>query len=127
MDIVKILEDAKAQIKAEEERQVKCIKEQVMNEIQPKYVEIDNLKNEELNRLAIEYNKNRNLVTEQYNAQLVTMQNRFEEDKKLATQRAEDKKKEILNSILTTQTYPITRKCEKEISKLDAQIKELKG
>ena len=123
---LKHLENAKANIKAEEERQIAIIKERVVRDIQPKYVEIEQMKNEALNKLSIDYNNNRNSATEQYNAQLVALQGKFDSDKQAVVDNAEKKKSEILNSALATETYEITKECEKAILKLEAQIKELK-
>lgn len=126
MEIVQYLENAKAQIKSEEDRQIAIIKDRVIREIQPKYAEIENLRNDRLNQLAADYNANRKLITEQYNAQLEAMLHKFEADQKAVAESAESKKSEILNHMLTNETYAIVKEYEKAIAKLDDQIKELK-
>ena len=126
MDIVQYLENAKAQIKAEEERQLAVVRERVIHDVQPKFAEIEKLKNEKLNQLAVDYNSSRSLATEQYNSQLVALQSKFENDRKMVVESSETKKSEILNSLLASETYAITKECDKAIAKLDAQIKDIK-
>lgn len=126
MDILQILEQAKAQIKAEEERQVQIIKQQVVQEVAPKNQEIEQLKAEAINSLTVEYSNTRNAIIEQQNKQLAVLQEKFENDKNAVCENAEKKKTEMFNSALANATYEITRDCEKAISKLDAQIKEIK-
>ena len=87
---LKYFEDVKAQIKAEEERQVAITKDRVLREIQPKYAEIEKIKAEELNDLQNTYNANRNSATEQYNAQLVALQQNFENRKKEVIENEKD-------------------------------------
>ena len=120
------LENAKANIKAEEQRQISIIRERVLREIQPKYTEIEQMKNETLNKLSLDYNESRKLASDQYNAQLIALQNKFESDNQEIVENTEKKKSEMLNSALATETYEITKECEKAICKLDAQIKEIK-
>ena len=119
---VKYFENAKAQIKAEEERQVAITKERVLREIQPKYAEIEKIKAEELNDLQNTYNANRNSATEQYNAQLVALQQNFENRKKEVVENAEKRKVDILNSTLQAETYEVTKECEKAIIDIDNLI-----
>lgn len=126
MDILQILEQAKAQIKAEEQRQVEIIRQQVVQEIAPKNQEIEQLKAEAINTLTVDYSNTRNTIIEQQNKQLAVLQEKFENDKKSVYENAEKKKTEMFNCALASATYEITRDCEKAISKLDAQIKEIK-
>lgn len=126
MDILQILENAKAQIKAEEDRQVEIIRQRVIQENQPKNQEIEQIKAEAINKLTIDYSNNRNAVIEQQNKQLTALQEKFESDKNAVCENAEKKKTEIFNSALANATYEITRDCEKAIAKLDAQIKDIK-
>lgn len=116
------LQEAKARIKAKEEREVAVIKEKVLREIQPKYVEIEQMKNEELNSLSSNYTANRTSATEQYNAQLVALQQDFENKKKEVIELAEKRKKELLDATLQTETYEITKECERAIVDLDNLI-----
>lgn len=119
---LKYFEDVKAQIKAEEERQVAITKDRVLREIQPKYAEIEKIKAEELNDLQNTYNANRNSATEQYNAQLVALQQNFENRKKEVIENAEKRKVDLLNSTLQAETYEITKECEKAIIDIDNLI-----
>jgi hypothetical protein len=119
---LKYFENVKAQIKAEEEKQVKDIKERVIREIQPKYAEIEQMKNETLNKLTADYTANRNSATEQYNLQLTALQQKFENDKKVIAENTEKKKAEILNATLQTETYEITKECERAIADIDNLI-----
>lgn len=115
-------EEAKARIKAKEEREVSLIKERVLRDIQPKYAEIEQMKAEELNSLQNNYNLNRNSATEQYNAQLVALQQGFENKKKEVVELAENKKQELLNATLQSETYEITKECERAIADLNNLI-----
>lgn len=124
--VLKHLENAKAQIKAEEERQITIIKDKVIREIQPKYTELEQSKNEIINKLTEDYSFARKSATDQYNSQLVALQQKFENDKKMVVEAHENKKQEILNSTIATETYEVTKECEKAIAKIDAQIKEIK-
>lgn len=120
--VLKYFEDVKAQIKAEEERQVAITKDRVLREIQPKYAEIEKIKAEELNDLQNTYNTNRNTATEQYNTQLVALQQNFENRKKEVIENAEKRKVDLLNSTLQSETYEITKECEKAIIDIDNLI-----
>jgi hypothetical protein len=119
---VKYFENVKAQIKAEEERQVATIRERVLRDIQPKYAEIEQIKAEELNTLQHNYNASRTSATEQYNAQLVALQQNFENKKKEIIENVEKRKVDLLNSTLQTETYDITKECEKAIIDIDNLI-----
>ena len=119
---LKYFEDVKEQIKAEEERQVAITKDRVLREIQPKYAEIEKIKTEELNDLQNTYNTNRNTATEQYNSQLVALQQNFENRKKEVIENAEKRKVDLLNSTLQAETYEITKECEKAIIDIDTLI-----
>lgn len=119
---LKYFEDVKAQIKAEEERQVAITKDRVLREIQPKYAEIEKIKAEELNDLQNTYNTNRNTATEQYNSQLVALQQNFENRKKEVIENAEKRKVDLLNSTLQAETYEVTKECEKAIIDIDNLI-----
>jgi hypothetical protein len=126
MEIVKHLEYAKAQILAEEKKEIELIKQKVTREIAPKYQELEAIKTEAINKISMEYSKSREALTNNFNAQMTALQNKFESDKKAFIDNTENKKVEIFNVTLNTETYPITSKYDKEIAKLDAQIKALK-
>jgi hypothetical protein len=119
---LKYFENVKAQIKAEEERQVAVIKERVLRDIQPKYAEIEKMKIEALNKLQTDYTANRNFATEQYNSQLSALQDKFENDKRVIAENTEKKKQEMLNATLQAETYEITKECEKAIIDIDNLI-----
>jgi hypothetical protein len=120
--VVNYFENMKAQIKAEEERQVSVIKERVLRDIQPRYVEIEQMKAEELTALQNNYTASKNSATEQYNAQLVALQANFEAKKKEVIDLAEKRKVDILGSTLQAETYDITKECEKAIIDIDHLI-----
>ena len=108
MDIIKILEQAKAQIKAEEQSELNIIKEKVNREMQPKNQELESLKNEEINKITLAYQNSRSALTEQYNKQLVALQEKYEADKNEVAQATERKKADLLNSYLSSATYEVT-------------------
>ena len=116
------LQEAKARIKAKEEREIAIIRERVLREIQPKYIEIEQMKAEELNGLSNDYTSNRNLATEQYNAQLVALQQGFENKKKEVVALAEKRKEDLLTATLQSETYEITEECKRTIADLDNLI-----
>ena len=126
MNIAPYLEQAKQQIRAEEQRQVEIIRQQIVQEVAPKNQELEQLKAEEVNKLAVSYQNTKNAIIDQHNAQLVALQEKFEKDKANVVETVEKKKTEIFNVAFTSATYEITKDCEKAIAKLDAQIKELK-
>ena len=115
-------QEAKARLKAREEREVAIIKEKVARDIQPKYAELDKIKAEELNKLTASYNANRNFAMEQYNAQLNSLQEKYEIDKKNVVEVTEKKKNDLLKVTLQNETYAITTECEKAIADLDNLI-----
>jgi hypothetical protein len=116
------IQEFKAKVKAKEEREIAIVRERVLREIQPKYVEIEQMKAEELNSLSNNYNANRNSATEQYNAQLVALQQNYENKKKEVIELAEKRKEELLNATLQTETYEVTKDCERLIADLDNLI-----
>ena len=116
------LQEAKARIKAKEEREVAIIRERVLREIQPKYAEIEQMKADELNALQNNYTANRNSATEQYNTQLVALQQNFENKKKEVIELTEKRKTEMLEATLQSETYEITKDCERTIIDLDNLI-----
>ena len=119
---LKHLENARANINAEKEIEVAKVKERVLREIQPKYIEIDNISKEEKQKISNAYAENRALATQEYNAHLVAMQTKFEEDTKCVTDLAEKRKNEILNAELQKATYEITKNCD--IDNLISKIKD---
>lgn len=124
---LKHYEAAKANIKAEEQGEIAIIRERVVREIQPKYVEIEKMKNEELDKATSDYSATKNSIAEHYNSQLVALQNKYENDKKQIIELAEKRKAEILNSMLQSETYEITTECEKAIAEIDNLIAKLRS
>lgn len=123
MDIsLQYFERIKADILAEKERQIALIKESVLREIQPKCNEIEQLKAEEINRLTIDYNTKKNLAVEQYNNQLVTLQQNFENDKNKIIELTEKRKTDILDNTLKAKTSEITKTFDKAIEDIDILI-----
>jgi IMP dehydrogenase/GMP reductase len=116
------LQEAKARIKAKEEREVAIIRERVLREIQPKYVEIEKMKNEELDTLSKNYTANRSSATEQYNAQLVALQQDHDNKQKEVVKLADKRKEDLLNATLQSETYEITKECERVLADLDNLI-----
>lgn len=126
MDIKVILEQAKAQIKAEEEREVEIARQKVAQEIAPKHQELEQLKAEKTNELTISYQNSRNAIIEQNNQQLVALQEKYENDKNKVAELIEKKKTDIFNTAFANATYEITAKSGKAIAKLESQIDDLK-
>jgi hypothetical protein len=125
MDVtIQYFENLKAQLKAEEERQVALVKERVLREIQPKYDEIEQMAAEELNNLQNNYIAKKNSATEQYNAQLVALQQGFENKKKEVVAATQKRKEDLLKATLEAQTYEITKQFERGVFDLDNLIKK---
>lgn len=123
MDItLQYFENAKAQIKAEKERRIAIIRENVIREVQPKCVEIEQLKAEEINKLTTDYNTSKSLAVEQYNAHLVALQQKFESDKKSIMELAEKRKSDIIDTTLKAKTYEIAKTFDKAIEDIDILI-----
>lgn len=125
MDIVKHYEQAKVNIIAEKNQKVAIIKDRILREIQPKYAEIEKFKAEALNQLNLDYNSNRNAYAEDYNSRLVALQNKFENDKKAIVENAENKKTEVLNLAIQTETYEVEKEYTRAVADLDALISKL--
>lgn len=127
MDIIKHLEDAKANIIADKERQVAIIKQQVTSNVSPKFSEIEKLKSESESKLATNYNHDRDLITQDYNAQLISRQKRYEQELALVKSDAEKRKKEIFDTEMATATCGVLEECNNAVNLLDNHIKKLKG
>lgn len=124
MDIIQYLEQTKAQIKAEEERRSNEMKERVLLDCQIKNQEIDRITAETVNKAYTEYEAAKALLTEQFNKQLIALEQKYQNDIKAYTENAEAKKAAIFNTALQTAIYPITTECEKVIADLDNLIKK---
>lgn len=117
MDIKSILQSTIAQIKASEEREVQTVKDRVMREkIIPYNQELDQARQKAEQELL-----------QQHNARVQASQEQFAKEKELLLQAGEKKKTNFANATLATETYEITSKAEKAISKLTAQIEEING
>ena len=125
MDItIQELEETKVRLKATKEREIALIRENVTRDIQPKLAEIEQMKAEELNKLIVSYNANRNFATEQYNAQLVALQENHETDKKNVIELAEQRKIDLFNSTFNSQVDKIVNECDSTIFDIDNLIKK---
>ena len=125
MDITILeLEETKARLKATKEREIALIRENVTRDIQPKFAEIEQMKAEELNKLAVSYNANKNFATEQYNTQLVALQENFETDKRNVVELAEQRKMDLFNSTFNSRVDKITNECDSTIFDIDNLIKK---
>lgn len=122
MNIVQYLESAKAQIKAQEEREGAIIKERVLNEIQPKFAEIEQIKAEELDLLTKNYNADRKYAAEQYDAQVVALQKNYDIKNEEIIQMAENKKADLLKSTVDAEVRKVVEDCRKAILELDNLI-----
>ena len=126
MDILRHYETLRATLIAEKEQKIAVIKEQIKRDIQPKFAELDKLKQEALNKASVEYNNNRNLATEQYNAQLVALKEKFEVEQKAILQTLENKKTEMLNLAIQTATYEEEKQCAMAVADIDGLINKIK-
>lgn len=126
MDIIKHLENAKAQIKAEADRECAIVIEKAKREkIIPFNQDIDKDKAETIAKLNQAQMEEKAKITETYNLSLVKLQEKYDGDRKIIVDLAEKKKADNESAVLATETYPITKDCDKAIAKLDAQIAEL--
>ena len=126
MDILRHYETLRATLIAEKEQKIAVIKEQIKRDIQPKFAELDKLKQEALNKASVEYNNNRNLATEQYNAQLVALKEKFEVEQKAILQTLENKKTEMLNLAIQEATYEEEKQCARAVADIDGLINKIK-
>ncbi len=124
--IIKHYESAKANILAEKEQKVAVAKEQAKRDVQPKFQEIEQMKSTALQKASADYNSGRNLLTEQYNAQLMALKTQFESEQNAILENAEAKKTEILNVAIQTATYEEEKQCARAITDLDNLIAKIK-
>lgn len=124
--IIKHLESAKAQIKADEQSQIAIVKKRIEQEVIPFNQEVEKTKNESIANLTTKFNQERAMLSSNYNEQVVALNNKFEQDKKNIIEGSAKKIEEHLNSLVLSETYEITKKCGKAIAKIDNQIKEIK-
>ena len=123
---IKHLERAKENIIAEKTQQEYAIRERVNRELQPKFVEVETLKNETLNQLVIDYNKNKTILEEQYKAQLIALQSKLDADKKTVIDNSENKKAEMLNSAIFVEVDKLEKDCASIILTIDNEIAKMK-
>lgn len=114
--IVASLERQISDIKALEERQVAVIKDKVIREKVAPF-------NQEIDQARV---KAENELLQKLNANIKALQEQFSKEKQLLLEVGEKKKAEYLNSVMASETYQITSECDKIISKLNSQVKELK-
>lgn len=126
MEVLKHLENARANIIAEKEQKVAMVKERVKIEIQPKFNEIEQMKTAALNKASNDYNANRNLATENYNAQLNALKEKYESDQKAILENTENKKADMLNMAIQTATYEEEKQCARAVADIDNLIAKIK-
>ena len=114
MSIKAHLEQAIKNLEAEREKEVAIIKEKATREkIVPYNQEMDIARDKAISEKQ-----------QALNATIVAHQEQFAKEKQEIIQAAEKKKQENANSVLTTETYTVTVKYDKAISKLKEQISE---
>ena len=121
MEISKHIQNAIANIKSEEQREISLVKDRVMREkIIPFNQEIDKVKAESIAKLNELFEQEKAKLTGQFNENLVALQKKFESDKQIINETAEKKKADNANAVIATATYEITSRCEKAIAKLNS-------
>lgn len=112
MDIKKYVQSAIQQIEQEAERELQAVKDKVVREkAVPFNQEIDQARAKAESELA-----------QKLNANITALQTQFAKDKQALVDIGEKKKAEYLNSLLASETYPITSERDKAVSKLKALI-----
>lgn len=124
--VKKSLENAKLQIQNERDRQVAAIKNQILQETMVFNQEIDKIKSDSIIRITNKYNEDRALLVEDQKTQLNLLEEKFNLAKKTICDAADAKKKEHFDKIFNERTLPIMKECDKAISRIDHQFKELK-
>jgi hypothetical protein len=110
------LEQAVKSLESEREREVAIIKERVMREtIIPYNKEMDIARDKAIAELQNELNSN-----------IAALQEEFARKKKEIFEANEKKKESNATSVITTESYTVTVKYDKAISKLNEQIADLK-
>ena len=126
MDILKHYETLRATLIAEKEQKIAVIKEQVKCDIQPKFNELDRLQQTALDKASAEYNNNINIATEQYNARLVALKEKYEVEQQAIIKTLENKKTEMLNSATQMAICEEEKQCAKAVADIDGLIKKIK-
>ena len=116
MSIKLHLEQAAKSLEAEKEREVAVIKDKVTREkIIPYNQEAD--KGRDLAIAELQQNMNEDISARQ---------EKFAKEKQEIFQENENRKEKNANAVLATETYTVTLKYDKAITKLNEQIAELK-
>lgn len=126
MDIIKHLENAKANIK--QEVGVECaivIEKEKREKIVPFNQNIDKDLTETLNKLNQAQIEERAILTDKYNQSIINLQEKYDTDKRQVVAHAEKQKLDNETAVIEIATCNIKAQAEKVIAKLDAQIAEL--
>ena len=127
MDIKKHYQSLINQIKAEEEREIQAIKIRVMSEkITPYNNEMEKLKVDSIAKRKAELDEEKAKLLTTYNENVAALQQAFDEDKKLIEQTIESKKNENYNSVISSETYEITKKAQRAVSDINNLIDKIK-
>ena len=126
MELSKQIQSFIQQVKAEEQRELSVLKERIMREkIIPFNQEIDKVKAESIMKLNQLFEQEKACLTKQYNDNLIALQKKYDNDKQIINETAENKKTENANAVIATETYEITNRYDNAIAKLNS-ISEIK-
>ena len=126
MELIQILEQAKAQVIAKRDQDIELVRQEVIRNIEPKYQELDALKADELNKYAASYQERRAALINQHNAQLSALQEEFDMNNTKINELINNRKSDLFSAAFQDASYKVTAKCDKTIAKLNAQIADLK-
>jgi hypothetical protein len=126
MDIIQYFEQMKAQLKAEEEKELAEIKAQVTCDCQIRNEEIDKITSQTIAQCYTDNEVAKNAVLEHANRQITALDQKYQSDIKKYTEDAEIKKKEIFIRTLNTATLATTTKYERAIADVDNLIAKRK-
>ena len=122
MDLIQYFEQMKAQLKAEEEKELAEIKDQVTCDCQIRNEEIDKITSQTIAQCYTDNETAKSVVLEHANRQITALDQKYQSDVKKYTEDAENKKKEIFTRALNTASLATTTKYEKAIADIDNLI-----
>jgi hypothetical protein len=122
MELIQYFEQIKAQLKAEEEKELAEIKAQVTCDCQIRNEEIDKITSQTIAQCYTDNEVAKNAVLEHANRQITALDQKYQDDVKKYTEDAENKKKEIFTRALNTASLATTTKYEKAIVDIDNLI-----
>jgi hypothetical protein len=94
--------------------------------ITPYNNEMERLKVDSIAKRKAELDEEKAKLLTAYNEKVCALQQAYDEDKKLIEQTIENKKTENYNSVISSETYEITKKAQRAVSDINNLIDKIK-